>query len=53
MMMMMIKMMIMIIIICPETREYWVDVQLGIVLSHGVQDPLQPWLAVLLEMVSR
>ena len=30
----------MIIIICPETREYWVDVQLGIVLSHGVQDPL-------------
>ena len=24
----------------PETRKYWVYVHLGIVLSHGVKDPL-------------
>ena len=36
----------------PETRKYWVDVQRGIVSSHGERDPLQPWLAILLEMVS-
>ena len=24
----------------PETRKYWVDVQQGIVLSHGERDPL-------------
>ena len=24
----------------PETRKYWVDVQRGIVLSHGERDPL-------------
>ena len=37
----------------PETRKYWVDVQLGIVSSHGEKDSLQPWLAILLEMVPR
>ena len=26
--------------ITPETRKYWVDVQRGIVLSHGERDPL-------------
>ena len=31
---------IIIIIITPETRKYWVDVQRGIVLSHGERDPL-------------
>ena len=24
----------------PETRKYWVDVQRGIVSSHGEKDPL-------------
>ena len=24
----------------PETRKYWVDVQPGIVSSHGERDPL-------------
>ena len=24
----------------PETRKYWVDVQRGIVPSHGERDPL-------------
>ena len=24
----------------PETRKYWVDVQLGMVLSHGERDAL-------------
>ena len=24
----------------PETREYWLDVQWGIVSSHGERDPL-------------
>ena len=24
----------------PETRKYWVDVQRGIILSHGKRDPL-------------
>ena len=24
----------------PETRKYWVDVQQGIVSSHGERDPL-------------
>ena len=24
----------------PETRKYWVDVQWGIVLSHGERNPL-------------
>ena len=24
----------------PETRKYWVDVQRGIVSSHGERDPL-------------
>ena len=24
----------------PETRKYWVDVQWGIVSSHGERDPL-------------
>ena len=37
----------------PETRKYWVDVQWGIVLSHGVKDPRQLWLAILLAMVSQ
>ena len=36
----------------PETRKYWVDVQQGIVSSHGEKEPLLPWLAILLEMVS-
>ena len=35
-------------LIIPETRKYWVDVQRGIVLYYGVKDPLYPWLAVLL-----
>ena len=46
--MMIIMMMIIIIIIIiiikitsiPETRNYWVDVQWGIVSSHGERDPL-------------
>ena len=29
-----------IIIVIPETRKYWVDVQWGIVSSHGERDPL-------------
>ena len=42
---MIITMIIIIIIIIiinfyPETRKYWVDVQQGIVLSHGERDPL-------------
>ena len=24
----------------PETRKYWVDIQQGIVSSHGERDPL-------------
>ena len=24
----------------PETRKYWVDIQRGIVSSHGERDPL-------------
>ena len=31
---------IIIIIIFPETRKYWIDVQWGIVSSHGQRDPL-------------
>ena len=44
--MMMIIIIIVIIIIIikitsiPETRNYWVDVQWGIVSSHGERDPL-------------
>ena len=39
------KIVIIIIIIIiltafPKTRKYWVDVQLGIVSSHGERDPL-------------
>ena len=49
----MITIIIIIIIIFPETRKFWVDVQLGKVSSHGERDPLQPLLAILLEMVSR
>ena len=30
---------IIIIIIIPETRKYWVDVQRGIVSSHGERNP--------------
>ena len=30
---------IIIIIIIPEIRKYWVDVQWGIVSSHGERDP--------------
>ena len=39
---MIITIIIIIIIInfYPETRKYWVDVQRGIVLSHGERDPL-------------
>ena len=41
---MIITIIIIIIIIIinfyPETRKYWVDVQRGIVLSHGERDPL-------------
>ena len=44
---------IIIIIMFPETRKYWVDVQRGIVSYHGERHPLQLWLAILLEMVSR
>ena len=36
-----------------KVRKYWVDVQQGIVSSHGERDPLLPWFAILLEMVSR
>ena len=50
---MIIVIMIIIIIMFPETRKYWVDVQRGIVSYHGERDPLQLWLAILLEMVSR
>ena len=28
------------VIIVPETMKYWVDVQRGIVSSHGERDPL-------------
>ena len=31
---------IIIIIMMPKTRKYWVDVQQGIVSSHGERDPL-------------
>ena len=31
---------IIIIIMIPKTRKYWVDVQQGIVSSHGERDPL-------------
>ena len=31
---------IIIIILLSETRKYWVDVQPGIVSSHGERDPL-------------
>ena len=31
---------IIIIIIIHEIRKYWVDVQWGIVSSHGERDPL-------------
>ena len=33
-------MIITIIIISPETRKYWVDVQREKVSSHGERDPL-------------
>ena len=38
--MIIIVIIIIMIIILPETRKYWVDVQRGIVLSHGERDPL-------------
>ena len=28
------------VVIVPETRKYWVDVQRGTVSSHGERDPL-------------
>ena len=31
---------ILMIILISETRKYWVDVQRGIVSSHGEKDPL-------------
>ena len=31
---------IIIIIVIPKTGKYWVDVQQGIVSSHGERDPL-------------
>ena len=31
---------IIIIIVALETRKYWVDVQRGIISSHGERDPL-------------
>ena len=34
----------------PKTRKYWVDVQQGIGLSHGLKDPIKLWLAIPLEM---
>ena len=37
----------------PQTRKYWFDVQQGIASSHGEKDPIEPWFAILLEMVSR
>ena len=37
---MIITIIIIIINFYPETRKYWVDVQRGIVLSHGERDPL-------------
>ena len=37
----------------PETKKYRVYGQRGIVSSHGERGPLWPWLAILLEMVSR
>ena len=39
-MIMIIIAIIVVIIIIPETRKYWVNVQQGIVLSHGVKYPL-------------
>ena len=35
----------------PETSQYWIDVQRGIVSSHRERDSLQPQLAIFLEMV--
>ena len=35
-----IKIIIIIIINFPETRKYWIDVQQGIVLSHGERGTL-------------
>ena len=29
-----------IIIIIPEARKYWVDIQRGIISSHAERDPL-------------
>ena len=36
----MIIIIMIIIIVPPETMKYWVDVQRGIVSSHGERDPL-------------
>ena len=35
-----------------DGNKFWIDVQWGIVLFHGVKDPLQLWLAIPLEMLS-
>ena len=37
---MIIIIIIIIIKITPKTRKYWVDVQRGLVSSHGERDPL-------------
>ena len=48
-----IAIIIMIKIIIMTNRKYWVHVQQGIVSSHGERNPLKPWLAFFLEMVSQ
>ena len=52
MMLIIMLMIIIMIIIIIMTREYWVDFKLGVVLTHGVKDPLCPQLVILLGMVS-
>ena len=37
---MIITITVIIIITIPKTRKYWVDLQWGIVSSHGERDPL-------------
>ena len=44
---------IIMIKIIMTNRKYWVHVQQGIVSSHGERNPLKPWLAFFLEMVSQ
>ena len=35
-----IMVVVVVVLVNPETRKYWVDVQRGIVSSHEERDPL-------------